>query len=165
MQHNPFNDHWRECLRAHYRHVITVNDTQNEQSLHQVLLNIGVSEDDLASIRAEALRSPESETIVPSDQEEGMPTYHVDPEAEREALARLESQLVSMVETPATAPLQEQEELPSPPLIELPDLLGMIVEPSILDSAPEPDLEEASPELDAPPDEPEPPALTQLSLF
>lgn len=61
-----FFDEWQACLRAHYIHVIRTNDTVTEPTLRHVLLATGLSEAELAALRAEALGmadAPEAETI------------------------------------------------------------------------------------------------------
>lgn len=52
---NIFFDEWQACLRAHYIHVIRTNDTITEPTLRSVLLATGLSEDELAALREEAL--------------------------------------------------------------------------------------------------------------
>ncbi len=44
---NIFSQDWRDCLRAHYMHVIRTNDSVTEPTLHQILLNVGFSEDEI----------------------------------------------------------------------------------------------------------------------
>lgn len=53
-QKGIFFDEWQACLRAHYIHVIRINDEITEPSLRGVLLQSGLSEDDLAALREEA---------------------------------------------------------------------------------------------------------------
>lgn len=50
-----FFDEWQACLRAHYVHVIRTQDTITEPTLRSVLLATGLSEDELAALREEAL--------------------------------------------------------------------------------------------------------------
>ena len=52
---NIFEEEWRDCLRAHYFHVIKERDTNNEVSLISVLIQTGFTEDDIAAMRAEVL--------------------------------------------------------------------------------------------------------------
>ncbi len=59
-----FFDEWQACLRAHYIHVIRTHDTVTEPTLRHVLLTTGLSEAELAALRAEALETadaPEAE--------------------------------------------------------------------------------------------------------
>jgi len=61
-----FFDEWQACLRAHYIHVIRTHDTVTEPTLRHVLLATGLSEAELAALRAEALGmedAPEVETV------------------------------------------------------------------------------------------------------
>ncbi|MBN1965179.1 MAG: hypothetical protein JW910_11070 [Anaerolineae bacterium] len=39
-----FADDWRDCLEAHYQHVIRIQDKITEPSLREVLLRVGFSE-------------------------------------------------------------------------------------------------------------------------
>lgn len=49
-----FYEDWRACLRSHYMHVIAVNDTVTEPTLHRVLLNVGFSEGDIKEMAVQA---------------------------------------------------------------------------------------------------------------
>lgn len=48
---NPFYAEWQACLRAHYQHVIREQDMVTEPTLHHVLLETGVSEEEIQRIR------------------------------------------------------------------------------------------------------------------
>jgi len=50
-----FFDEWQACLRAHYLHVIRMQDTITESTLRGVLLATGLSEDELEALHQEAL--------------------------------------------------------------------------------------------------------------
>jgi hypothetical protein len=52
---NIFEEDWRDCLRAHYFHVIKERDENNERSLVTVLLQTGFTEEDIAALRNAAL--------------------------------------------------------------------------------------------------------------
>src|SRR5579859_2819043 len=52
-QEDLFEQDWRDCLRAHYVHVIRERDMVNEESLITVLRQTGFSDDDITAIRAE----------------------------------------------------------------------------------------------------------------
>jgi len=54
-----FFENWRDCLHAHYLHVLRTHDTVTEPTLRRVLLQTGLSEDELDAIRAEALGTDE----------------------------------------------------------------------------------------------------------
>lgn len=41
---------WRDCLVAHYTHVIRTDDKRTERSLRSVMHNVGFSDDDLRQI-------------------------------------------------------------------------------------------------------------------
>lgn len=49
-----FYDEWRACLRAHYKHVVRINDQVTEPSLHGVLLRVGFTEDEINQMAVEA---------------------------------------------------------------------------------------------------------------
>jgi hypothetical protein len=50
---NIFSDDWQACLRAHYIHTLRERDANNEQSLREVLLQVGFSEGDLALLQGQ----------------------------------------------------------------------------------------------------------------
>ena len=50
-----FFDDWQACLRAHYIHVLRTNDQVTEPTLRRVLLQTGLTEDELHHLRLEAL--------------------------------------------------------------------------------------------------------------
>jgi hypothetical protein len=49
-----FAEDWRDCLRAHYRHVVQQGDGTNEQSLRGVMYNVGFETDELKGLYIEA---------------------------------------------------------------------------------------------------------------
>lgn len=54
MQENVFADEWRECLQAHYIHVIRNRDKVTEPSLTVVMHQAGFSDSELAQLRVRA---------------------------------------------------------------------------------------------------------------
>jgi hypothetical protein len=44
---SPFGDDWRDCLQAHYTHVIRNNDQRTEKTLRTVLHECGYDDSDL----------------------------------------------------------------------------------------------------------------------
>jgi hypothetical protein len=54
MSQNIFADEWRDCLRAHYMHVIRTADHITEPTLRDVLKEAGFSESELAELRVRA---------------------------------------------------------------------------------------------------------------
>lgn len=44
---SPFGDDWRDCLQAHYTHVIRANDVRTEKTLRSVLYECGYDDHDL----------------------------------------------------------------------------------------------------------------------
>jgi hypothetical protein len=135
-----FFDAWQACLRAHYIHVIRTNDAVTEPTLRAVLLQSGLSEDDLHDLYQEALAlgplDPDAALLPEPDAP--LPDEQPEPEPDADELYA--------------------DDLPDPALDELPE---------IEDDAAE-EVEEAEPveEIDdspAPPDEP--PPSQQLSMF
>ena len=41
---SPFSEDWRDCLKAHYTHVIRTNDQRTEKTLRTVLHECGYSD-------------------------------------------------------------------------------------------------------------------------
>jgi hypothetical protein len=62
-----FFDEWRACLRAHYKYVVQVNDTVTEPTLRAVLLQSGLTDDELRALidEAHAETLPESGDTPP----------------------------------------------------------------------------------------------------
>ncbi len=54
MSENVFLDDWRECLRAHYMHVVRNNDFVTLPSLTVVMKNSGFGDSELAELRVRA---------------------------------------------------------------------------------------------------------------
>jgi hypothetical protein len=54
MTINPFDTEWRDCLRAHYMHVIRTGDKVTEPSLTVVLHQVGFTDSELAEWRVRA---------------------------------------------------------------------------------------------------------------
>lgn len=50
---SPFSDDWRDCLKAHYQHVIRTNDKGTEATLVNVLKKTGFTEEQLSQIYLE----------------------------------------------------------------------------------------------------------------
>jgi hypothetical protein len=54
MKEDIFADEWRECLRAHYMHVIRTRDKVTEPSLTVVMHQAGFDTSELAELRVRA---------------------------------------------------------------------------------------------------------------
>jgi hypothetical protein len=54
MSESVFADEWRECLRAHYMHVIRTHDRVTLPSLTYVMYQAGFTEGELAELRVRA---------------------------------------------------------------------------------------------------------------
>lgn len=54
MTQNIFADEWRDCLRAHYMHVIRAGDQTTEPTLRVVMHDAGFTDDELALLRVQA---------------------------------------------------------------------------------------------------------------
>ena len=141
-----FFDEWQACLRAHYVHVIRTQDTITEPPLRSVLLATGLSEDELAALREEALAEADlvEQAAAPSPPA-APPDEDTLPEDVTLEAAALEDELEPV------APADLGTDLaPVPP------------------DAPDAELPPDDPDGDAAdPDDPEPytPAPGQLSLF
>lgn len=77
-----FFDDWQDCLRAHYVHVVRTQDTLTQPTLRQVLLNTGLSEDDLRALEAYALDQPPPDPAA--EDADRLPTEEAAPYAEVE---------------------------------------------------------------------------------
>ncbi|MCA9907854.1 MAG: hypothetical protein KC519_04335 [Anaerolineae bacterium] len=53
-QRSVFAEEWRECLRAHYTHVVRIQDVLTERTLISVMQEAGFSDEDLANLRLQA---------------------------------------------------------------------------------------------------------------
>lgn len=56
-----FYQAWRDCLRQHYLYVISTDDHITEPTLRQVLISTGFTEEELDTLRQEALHQRESQ--------------------------------------------------------------------------------------------------------
>jgi hypothetical protein len=65
-----FFDEWQACLRAHYKTVIQQNDTITEPTLRGVLLQSGLTEDELRALAEEALTGAPLQASDPHSAEE-----------------------------------------------------------------------------------------------
>jgi hypothetical protein len=69
-QHSLFFDEWKACLRAHYVYVLRAGDHVTEPTLRQVLLQTGLSEEDLQALQEDAFAlgtiEPSLELMPPS---------------------------------------------------------------------------------------------------
>jgi len=152
MPTSIFSDEWRECLVAHYTHVLRNSDGRTERTLRGVMLDAGFTEDDLSRIYITA-------------------TAHVDdvPDDFTPDSRFLESVVTpEVVVSPApaeAAPPQDEppfdtsfDDADSQELLALDD--SEILDASELEA--EDPLPTNEPEDDAPPADPD---ATQLSLF
>jgi hypothetical protein len=55
-----FFEEWKAGLRAHYLHVVRINDQVTEPTLRQVLLDAGVSENEIERWYQEAVLTRQS---------------------------------------------------------------------------------------------------------
>ena len=56
-----FFDDWRECLRSHFFHVVKINDAVTEPTLRNVLMDAGISPEEIDEWYAEAVRLRDAE--------------------------------------------------------------------------------------------------------
>ncbi|GAB4568864.1 MAG: hypothetical protein Kow0077_00420 [Anaerolineae bacterium] len=64
-----FHEDWRDCLKAHYMYVVQHDDRVTEPSLHEILLRVGFSEDE---IREMAIRAKMRDTDAAPDELPGL---------------------------------------------------------------------------------------------
>jgi len=136
---NPFYTEWQACLRAHYQHVLREQDLVTEPTLHNVLLETGVTETEIQRIRHAVLM----ESPVDASTEEIAPT--------------LESELST-----ALAPVVEITVVESIPTVASTIEPDVVLPPEITESVPDA-LPEPILEIQPKPTQSKPPA--QLSLF
>ncbi len=55
-ERSVFFDDWRDCLRSHFFHVVKIRDEVTEPTLRNVLLEAGVSAEEIEEWYAEALQ-------------------------------------------------------------------------------------------------------------
>lgn len=172
-----FQDEWKACLRAHYFHVIYEHDWKNERSLARVLLQTGITQDEISTWRAEALHEIGMDEKI-AELEPQVATVE-DPQVEISQSAELpdetQSEAVELVETadlsaevqqvedtelgPATEP--DEPSITSESIVQAQMAFDESVDESALpDSAPEP-----PPSPPAEPPTPLPPPPKQMSLF
>ena len=67
-QRSIFFDEWQDCLRAHYVHVLCVDDSVTEPTLRHVLHQTGITDEELAALQAQGFAGrsvPESISDAP----------------------------------------------------------------------------------------------------
>lgn len=169
----PFDTEWRSCLEAHLRYVIEVGDTNNEQSLSEVLHTTGFTSDDMQRIRYEVLGEVQVAEDAPYETADVVEVEVEAPAAEFEISAEMEEQAqVEAVATPPDVDLTAEQNLSldlpiAPEVVE--QILGAepAVEISDLVAAPatDNDNDEDDPSSSSPPSPPAEPPAQQLSLF
>lgn len=105
---NPFYAEWRECLQAHYQHVIRVQDWVTEPTLHGVLHDTGFEESEIEALRLEVLAEM---GITP---EVVLDLAPVEAEVTLEVELEIAVEVVEMVMEPPTAPEAEPVIAPIP---------------------------------------------------
>lgn len=119
MSDNIFADDWRECLRAHYMHVIRTGDRVTEPTLRGVMQEAGFGETELAELRVLATLRVEDapEDFVPDlhtleGQPSGQVFYSMPAEADEppEAEAAFDAEDIAADEEPA--PVDEADAPP-----------------------------------------------------
>jgi hypothetical protein len=146
MSSNPFAQAWRDCLQAHYMHVIRSADHVTEPTLTQVMQDVGFTEHDLTELRVRA-------------------TMHVD-----DVGADFVPDLAILQTAETSAPVEPRIfPVPDVPIAALIEPIQELIEAPIQDeqpAEPEPPSDEV-PEVEEnlPPAAPDPDAPTQLSFF
>lgn len=147
MPEDIFADEWRECLRAHYMHVIRTKDRVTEPSLTVVMGQAGFDKSELAELRVRATMH------VDESGDDFVPDLEVlDAVAEVEAEARIIAVAAPDLAPTSDEPPPAEAELSAELLIE--EVEEAAVEAEALDEAPPPE----------PPRE-DPDAPKQLTLF
>lgn len=151
-----FSDEWRDCLRAHYTHIVRNGDHGTEKTLRGVMHEVGFGEDELRQLYVMATAHVDA---VGADFVPDMDIFDATDAAEPAPV------MVAVAMLEAAAPADE------PMVVE--DVIELVDE-SVLEAEAEVDAEaeaadaevddavEAVDEDDAPPDDPD---VTQLSLF
>jgi len=109
-QENIFLDDWRNCLYAHYRHVISEQDDLNESSLHRVLNRVGFTDVDLQSIRDGVMLPVIEQPAEPEPPAPETPTATV----AAEPAAIIAEPAATVAETHEAAPESEPPPPPEP---------------------------------------------------
>lgn len=178
MPENVFADEWRECLEAHYMHVIRTKDRVTEPSLTVVMGQAGFNKSELAELRVRATMH------IDQSGEDFVPDLEVlDAVAEVEAEARIFAAAVPDVASAADEPpvieaeqwIEEVEETAveaelldaeasadALPVIEAELPLEQLIE-EIEEAALEDELLDEEPPPESPPEDPDAPQ--QLTLF
>jgi hypothetical protein len=148
MSENVFADEWRECLRAHYMHVIRTKDKVTEPSLTVVMHSAGFNDTELGELRVRATQHVDD---VGADFVPDLNVLDTPPPTEPPIFA-VPVDLAPALEAP-TAEMIGDEVL---------DPVEAVVEPEPIDQAQVEDLplEEAGESQEPDEDEPQ-----QLSLF
>jgi hypothetical protein len=64
-----FHDEWRACLHAHYLHVIRTGDSVTEPTLRHVLLQAGLSPEEVSTMQTDARTDTDVEPAARTDTE------------------------------------------------------------------------------------------------
>lgn len=150
-EENIFADEWRDCLRAHYQHVIRTRDQVTEPSLRVVMHQAGFDDAELAELRVRATMHVDDAGV------DFVPDMDVlDTPVEAAAAPP-----VFPVVVPSAVPEEADIEIP---LVEEVTVMAeeLFEEPELLD-VPIPEDAEVTPEVTEDEEEPDSPA--QLSLF
>ena len=138
-----FSDDWRECLEEHYKDVVRRDDQLTERTLVGVLHDVGFRDADLQRLKLEATMRAED---MQAD---------VVPELDLEALDGSATAHAG-VDVPAAAEAVPHEVEPDPDDNFLPEEVAV---------AAEPETEEEAPVDEETPDESDPDAPQQMSMF
>ena len=148
MPENIFEAEWRECLEAHYMHVIRTNDKVTEPSLSIVMHSAGFSDAQLAELRVRATMHVDD---VGKDFVPDLEVLDAHDHQHNEAEAHVYNIPVEVAPVPAEAAPVEAEVISQTEVLVEAELEGETLEEEMLDEQ-EPEKKD--------PDEPQ-----QLSLF
>jgi hypothetical protein len=144
MPEDIFADEWRECLEAHYMHVIRTKDRVTEPSLTVVMGQAGFNKSELAELRVRATMH------IDESGEDFVPDLDV-----LEAVAGVENEArIIAVAVPDLAPVADEAPLDPEPELSVETLIEEVEEAAVEAEA-----------LDEEPPREGPDAPQQLTLF
>ena len=102
-----FFDEWQACLRSHYLYVLRTQDWVTERTLSRVLLNSGLTDNDLARLQQQADVDPVRPDEADVDGAAALPAYVDDLPDE---LTVADDEMVRVDEEPTFDELAEAED-------------------------------------------------------
>jgi hypothetical protein len=109
---NPFADEWRECLLAHYRHILQCQEHKVEATLRQLLTSVGIDDERLIALGAPAPEEPVREPVRASALEQLSEASASEPVQEPEQPPAPEPTSEPTVQAPPAAPAVREKKPP-----------------------------------------------------